>query len=906
MHAWDKIDSYSQHSSRWFEPASLRDAGVEHLAAFRAVMPASWRLRRSGLWLVAEPPDSDIPPQGWKLHVSACAERSVEVLRAVLPVLRDRTAVHKFLLDSACVSQTTGKLWPRGSSGKFITVYPSDDTEFMALSRELTAALDGFDGPYILSDKRCPGSRVVYYRYGGFASIPSLRSDGIQQLNVVTPGGVLVADDRLPYWHVPEWASDPFETKDSPDGDLLLGGRFTVEEAITFSNRGGVYRGTDRETGVPVIIKEARPYVRMSRGGVDAIDVLAREHRLLTRLADTGYFPRPLAFVREWEHAFLVESVIDGDKLSTDSISANPLITLEPDGEATRAYFLRMRSLWRQIAEAIAAAHECGVLLGDLSFTNILVTDDGQARVIDLDGGLEIGVDDYLGLYTPGLSSPRAVREFDYTRADDYYTLGALIFGCLMVVNTAVAAEPALIPRFLGAVCADLAVPAELPALITDLMSLGTSTPDAVLIQKRISELPFGDHTAWSKPIPAGWQFNSAQVRDEAAETVAGVTRYLREVASPQRSDRLFPADLTVFETNPLAPAHGATGVLRTLHQVTGARPEQRFLSWVLGQDFDADRVPPGLYVGQSGIAWSLADLGYQEVAERLQDSAAEHPLLWQATGLYSGCAGVGLAALRLWQCSGQDRFLDTAIRIGERLRSTARPSPAGPHWPDTDGKVPIGYAHGASGIALFLLYMSLVADDPSWCEFGRAALGFDLAQRRRYNDYVVAFPERIDSQADDEQERQTLRAYWDAGTAGVITSSLRYHIATADDELVALLPQLLPDICRKYAVMPQKSHGLAGLGQAVLDAHEFTGDYQWLTAAERTAAGVLLFRFDRPEGTAYLGEQSLRESADLATGAAGVAQFLHRLPVAKPGGRSNPDFLLDDLLPAGTRSLRM
>jgi hypothetical protein len=100
--------------------------------------------------------------------------------------------------------------------------------------------------------------------------------------------------------------------------------------------------------------------------------------------------------------------------------------------------------------------------------------------------------------------------------------------------------------------------------------------------------------------------------------------------------------------------------------------------------------------------------------------------------------------------------------------------------------------------------------------------------------------------------------------------------------------------------VFPQLFHGLAGIGAALLDGYEYLGDTALLDHACRAASVTMAFAVDRPEGTAFPGEQTIRESADFGTGAAGVATFLHRLTRARPGVRTNANFLLDDLLGSG------
>lgn len=140
-------------------------------------------------------------------------------------------------------------------------------------------------------------------------------------------------------------------------------------------------------------------------------------------------------------------------------------------------------------------------------------------------------------------------------------------------------------------------------------------------------------------------------------------------------------------------------------------------------------------------------------------------------------------------------------------------------------------------------------------------------------------------------------RHYWDEGTAGVLTTLLRYWDVTGEDRLRKEVDRILPDVRRKYTGLPQFFHGISGLGNALLDAYEFLGDPELLGDAERAAEAVLCHAVRRPEGIVFPGEQSLRECCDLASGSAGVALFLDRVRYAAPGLRTNRNFVLDDLL---------
>ncbi|MDN3351953.1 class III lanthionine synthetase LanKC [Actinomadura sp. DC4] len=893
MHSWDAIDRYSQFHPRWFESAHRYTPAPAYLAVYRSLVPASWRLERSGIWYVATPPGVLLAEQGWKLHVSAASARSAEVLRRILPILRDHRVPFKFLVDPRTTARVNGKLWPRSAGGKFVAVYPETSGEFHRIGGLLAEALEGEAGPYVLSDRRWPGSRSVFYRYGGFQARSRLRIDGRRDLLITTPSGERVKDGRLPYWSPPEWVTAPFPDDESTDGaGVLCGGRFSVESALSFSNGGGVYRATDHHTGREVVLKEARPGVEIGRRGLDAVAVLEKEYRLLGRLAGTGYFVRPIAFFRESEHAFLAEEFVPGGHLGKATVTRNPLYVGPPTTEAFAGYLASMRGLWTQIARAIAAAHREGVVLADLSFTNIMVDGD-RVRIVDLEAGAE-ETDEQLGLHTQGFASPRVLRTGAGGPADDHYALGGIIFGSLMLATGLTGFHPPARRRFLDELTEDMGLPAALGALVDRLMEPSGPYEDSVA--EAIAKLPVETRPA-RLAVPAGRRLappHRAPLRKRVAETLEGITSYIHAVADTAREDRLFPADLMVFESNPLSVAFGAAGVLHALHHVEGGVPG-RLEAWMLSRTAAGDAYAPSLYFGQSGIAWVLAELGHTEAAADLLIRASEHPLLHESPDLLRGAAGHGMACLKLWKMTGDERFLDGARAVGRHLMDSCVRDERGVRWATAGDLARIGYAYGGSGPSLFLLYLHLATGAAEPLAYGRAALDFELAQSAWVDGRFCGFPDHESEQPD---KAPVLRCYWDSGSAGVGTTLVRYLRVTGDPALRGRLTGLVTDASRKYTVSPQLFHGLAGLGNFLLDVWEHTGSEDHLAEAWQVAEGALLFRIERPEGIAFPGEQAARESTDLATGSAGVGLFLHRLLTAGP----NLNFVVDELLPEPPR----
>jgi serine/threonine protein kinase len=904
---WEALLPYMASHPRWFEDFGRRTMTDEHLRIYHDIIPAHWRLWRRGGWLISEPPNTPAVPQGWKLHVSAGSRTSEETLRTALPVLLAANVHFKFLMDTRTVREANSKSFHRGSSGKFITVYPADIEEFRAVAQALTEALADFEGPYVLSDRRCPGSKVVFYRYGGFATISRLRPDGIKDLMIHDQDGIPVVDERTPYYIAPQWTVDPFGPAGA--GELtennheLADGRFVIEGAIAFSNRGGIYRGFDNETGADVIVREARPGVEVGDAGVDAKQLLRHEYELLTELADTDLYVRPIAFFEQWEHSFLVEEYIEGTHLGHLSISENPLYRAELTPARMTDYYERFRGLWLQVAAAIAAAHERGIILGDLSPTNIMVTPDDRIRVIDLESAFHEDIDRGAGLSTPGMVTRRARLAGHGDRRTDYYAFGGVMLLCVLACHQADILERAIPRRIFAEAAADLDLPTELVSLITDLYTEDAVLPEPDVLRKRIQDIPFAQ--SWNRPVPLSRSIKpepeqTARLHERITGTIDGVVRYLHETADLNRADRLFPADLRIFVTNPLSLAYGAYGCLYALH-VLGDDVPATFLAWALQRSTAPTALPPGLHYGTSGVAWALSALGHRELAIKILRDTADHPRLHDEPGVATGSAGYGMACLRLWRDTGLTEFLDAARDTAAHLRATAQRDGCLAHWStgSDEEPVPVGYADGAAGIAMFLLALHAVTGSEGTLALGRAALEFDLAQGEYLPSGVLSFPAVV---PEDGKPAPVLFQYWDIGTAGVLTTALRYHHVTGDPALAETVARLLPDVRRKYSVLPQLFRGTAGIGNALLDAYEFLGDETLLGDAQRVASAVLCSAIDREEGIAFPGEQTVRESCDLATGSTGVALFLHRLTRAKPGARTNTTFVLDDLLAGPTR----
>jgi len=851
---------------------------AEFFALVKGIIPADWTCARGTCWFHAEPPSASLPAHGWKIHVSATPRNACAVLSTVARLLADENVPFKFALDRQVLFLFNAKRWRRGSSGKFITIYPSDEAQFLTLLEKLHGQLSGYAGPYILSDRRYKDSEVIYYRYGSIMPSIVTTIKGTRLHTFRTAEGHRFVDERAPYFVLPPGITDPVQSETpaaAGQARTLRGGRYVAEAALTFSNSGGVYVATDTTTGDRVLIKEARPHTCAFPNGDDAVTLLKKEHRLLTRLEGTGVAPRPIDFFKDWEHYFLVQEFLDGKPLRDYTAEIGLVPCRAPDRMQADAFYTTFCDVYRRIAEALQIVHAHDIVFGDVSHWNVMVLngDVPEIRLIDFEGACERGVDPMAPLMTPGFMPPKAVARGVAEPSDDRYGMGALMFAGLMPLAHVTPLDAGLKDRFIDAWTEDYGLPSGIGGTIRALM-----VDDA------------GERPEWpgviaalrSAPIAGEIGVKGATTDEDLAGVVSRACAYIESVATYERHDRLFPADPAVFETNPLSLANGASGVAYALKTIRGTAPDAA-LDWIAAHRAGLPACPPGLYVGTAGIAWALLELGHRDEALRI--ARASNPVrACEGPDLYYGAAGWGMAQLKFFSATQDEEFLSRAVHAAEHLVRVRQEEGAECWWP-TDEFISCGLAHGVAGMSLFLLYASMATGNARYFEVGRRGIEFVLQRGRENRDGALTWRAK-------EAEPAVL-PYWRWGTAGVATALLRYNKVQPEERLRQTLDGLFGDMDRKYTIYPGRFFGLSGIGEYLLDAAQLDGSREAMTSARKIAAGVLLFRLEKETGTAFPGEGLMRISCDLGTGSAGIALFLHRLLTNR-----GPDFMLDELLP--------
>ncbi|HEV2853337.1 MAG TPA: tetratricopeptide repeat protein [Thermoanaerobaculia bacterium] len=211
------------------------------------------------------------------------------------------------------------------------------------------------------------------------------------------------------------------------DGSILqtagarLAGRYRLLDLVGAGGMGMVYRAHDEQLDVPVAVKVLRPG-------------LARDVQRL------GRFKQELILARQVSHPNVVRTHdigIDGETvfLTMDFVPGRSLDDwLAEEGKLSPK---RAVAVARQIASALAAAHEAGVVHRDLKPANILIDESGRTAIADFGiarslaatgsgptlPGTVMGTPDYL--------SPEQARGAEVDGRADLYALGLILYEML-------------------------------------------------------------------------------------------------------------------------------------------------------------------------------------------------------------------------------------------------------------------------------------------------------------------------------------------------------------------------------------------------------------------------------------------------------------------------------------------
>src|ERR1051326_1765407 len=200
-----------------------------------------------------------------------------------------------------------------------------------------------------------------------------------------------------------------------------VAGRYRFLNLIGEGGMGEVYRAEDTELGRPVAIKLIRSALKtkeiLRRFDIERQILAQLNHDHIARLFDVGTTADGVPF------------------LAIEYVDGRPIDNYCRD----QAIGLRERlKLFRSVCSAVQYAHQHLIVHRDLKPSNVLVTNDGQAKLLDfgiaklLDASTETqATATLLRVMTPDYASPEQVKGDAVTTATDVYALGVMLYELL-------------------------------------------------------------------------------------------------------------------------------------------------------------------------------------------------------------------------------------------------------------------------------------------------------------------------------------------------------------------------------------------------------------------------------------------------------------------------------------------
>jgi tRNA A-37 threonylcarbamoyl transferase component Bud32 len=219
-----------------------------------------------------------------------------------------------------------------------------------------------------------------------------------------------------------------------PVGSLGPQGRYRLVRRIASGGMGEVWAADDtvlgRRVALKVLVEELAADEHATRRFV-------REARASARLAHPNV-ARVYDFGRDGGAPFLVMELLEGETLA-GRLDGGPL----PPAEVAR--------IGAAVADALDAAHRRGVIHRDMKPSNVMLTPDGEVKVMDFGIAAAAGETHSTtgsGLYaTVAYVSPERVEGRPATPASDVYSLGAVLYELLTGRPPFQGASPALVAR---------------------------------------------------------------------------------------------------------------------------------------------------------------------------------------------------------------------------------------------------------------------------------------------------------------------------------------------------------------------------------------------------------------------------------------------------------------------------
>jgi len=809
----------------------------------KLVFNTLYRIRTFGYYHYIEFEANTILPKfGWKIHVSGMNSNASEILTIVATYCIENSIDFKFIRDEKLLTDINSKQWDRSSSGKFITIYPNNDSICLRTLENLEVLLRDFKGPYILSDGRFKNSKVLFYRFG------RINSDSTEVLE--GPNGEIFSDNPQPYYQKPSWIEDLIieeELDQESDEPILCNGRYLIKDVLHITNCGGVYLAVDNLSGEEVLIKEARPHTFELTNGIDAVYLKKIEKEVLIEMEkyQLDFVPKYIDYFQEWEHHYLVTTYIKGWTLSEDISSPENVEIIKSRNR--EKIDKRFNDIKKQLISKFRKLWDLGITHGDITPENILIDENGKVYVIDFELAITNKIDNPAIRYmeTDGFRISKVKKDFSNRFSIDKESLGLSLLRLFCIGNKLVSLDKYYPKKFLNALYEDSIL----------------SYDQQLIIERLIYDND--DIKVWK--VHNSQEFDS-EYSDNIEEIINKSCNFIYScIDLNQENGSLFK---TIKSSQRFSYLYGDLGIINVLKNVSDfdtTNLEMIFkkeLNKALQSDLTVSKLMQ-IVLGLSNFDMELETLSILQKNENLITDYYLNEN--QSFTINNGLCGAGLTYSFLYDKTQTDYYFNQMIKYADFIINEIQKEQLTITLLNkTSNK--LGFYNGFSAVPYFLLKVFEITKNQSYLNGAKKCIEFiiSLLIKRPTGTYIEM-----------ELGKKTYAPYF-SGAAGFIKALNYYN--KFNSEYQSYIYELIEPIDFKYCKNATYIGGLAGIGEVILDCYkENPTDQKLLNIINQINEGILLFSYLNIDYVIFPSDSGSNIKLNYANGMSGIIHYLYK-----------------------------
>lgn len=377
-----------------------------------------------------------------------------------------------------------------------------------------------------------------------------------------------------------------------------------------------------------------------------------------------------------------------------------------------------------------------------------------------------------------------------------------------------------------------------------------------------------------SPNINISYDINKFEINKQEIDVL---TRYInKNIEDYHRIEKIdiLAIDPMGILTNKYCFAFGEFGMLYALSEM--GRLEDEILSSVINNFMTSfyknNNFSSGLFVGLSGVALSLLELGYISEAKTVINEVikTENGM----SDLAYGLSGIIITLLKFYNYTNDSRYLSEVIKNAELLISRAVMSDGYYSWSDEEKDIYTGLTRGSSGIALAFLYLYLETKSEQYLQWGLISLENDVNELKFNIDGYICFNSIPKG---SRGLTEIYSPYIHNGIAGVGIVLLRYFLVTRDEKYLLLIEHIIEASSLDMTLFPGYLRGMSGIMTYLQDCVIYLNSTKAREVLDKMVENIQFFRIEINGIVGYAGDELFRISNDLFTGTSGVALMLNR-----------------------------